>query len=295
MRHTLPDPRTINGLLREAQLRLAAGPHPERARLDAETLLVQLLEQHEPQHNRAWMLAHGEQVLLPQTGSRFRELLARRIAGEPIQYIAGETEFYGLPFFVTPDVLIPRPETEHLVETTLQHAAQCAQPRILDIGTGSGAIAIALAAHLPEASVTAIDISPRALAVAQRNAERNGLAGRIRFLAGDLLHPVEGERFHFIVSNPPYVCDQDRTSLAVEVRDFEPHAALFAGSDGLAIYRRLIPAALTALNAGGSLAIEIGHGQREAVSALLASSGFAGIEFISDLQSIPRVAVAQRP
>lgn len=270
------------------------GPHPDRARLDAERLLLHILEQQDPRHNRAWLLAHEDFAVAEEDESRFREFIARRLTGEPIQYILGEAEFYGLPFFVSRDVLIPRPETEHLVEKTLQLAAQFTRPRILDIGTGSGAIAVALAAHLPAASITAVDISPCALALAQRNTDRNGLAGRIRFLAGDLLGPVQGERFQIIVSNPPYVPDADRPSLAAEVREFEPQTALFAGSDGLAIYRRLIPAAFAALVPGGFIALEIGHGQRDAVSALLAECGFSGIEFIADLQAIPRVAVAQR-
>jgi release factor glutamine methyltransferase len=295
MRHTLPEQHTISELILEAQQWLAEGPHPERARLDAETLLVHTLEKQNPQRNRAWLLANWNHALLPGAEKRFREFVARRAAGEPIQYILGEAEFYGLPFSVNRDVLIPRPETEHLVEKTLQLAAQFTSPQIVDTGTGSGAIAIALAAHLPTASITATDISPTALALARRNAERNHLAGRIRFVAGDLLVPLADERFQIIVSNPPYVPEEDRASLAVEVRDYEPQGALFAGSDGLAIYRCLIPVAFTALLPGGFLALEIGYGQREAISALLTASGFRDVSFTADLQSIPRVAVAQRP
>jgi release factor glutamine methyltransferase len=294
MRHTLPEQHTISELILEAQQRLAEGPHPERARLDAETLLVHTLEKQNPR-NRAWLLANWNHALLPGAEKRFREFVARRAAGEPIQYILGEAEFYGLPFSVNRDVLIPRPETEHLVEKTLQLAAQFTSPHIVDIGTGSGAIAIALAAHLPTASITAIDISPTALALARSNAERSHLAGRIRFVAGDLLVPLADERFQIIVSNPPYVPEEDRASLAVEVRDYEPAGALFAGSNGLAIYRRLIPAAFAALLPGGFLALEIGYGQRDAINVLLTASGFRDVSFTADLQSIPRVAVAQRP
>jgi release factor glutamine methyltransferase len=220
-------------------------------------------------------------------------MVERRATGEPIQYITGEAEFYGLPFLVTPDVLITRPETEHLVEKVIALAHQFRKPRIVDIGTGSGAIAIALASHLPHAAITAIDLSTSALAIAQKNAKHNGVA--IRFLQGELLDPVAGEEFEIIVSNPPYVPTTDRDSLSVEVRDHEPALALFAGADGLDIYRRLIPQAFTGLVPGGYLALEIGYGQSQSIEALLAASGFKQIEFVPDLQSIPRVAVAQHP
>ena len=180
------------------------------------------------------------------TAIGFEGLLRRRATGEPIQHITGETEFYGLPFRVTPDVLIPRPETEHLVEHVIALAAQFHSPRIVDVGTGSGAIAIALAHALNEAQLTAIDISDSALAIARENAERNGVASRIRFHEGNLLEPVAGERFDVVVSNPPYVPTSDRDTLSVEVRSFEPALALFAGEDGLDLYRQLIPAALYA-------------------------------------------------
>jgi release factor glutamine methyltransferase len=225
----------------------------------------------------------------------FNALVMRRRYGEPIQYITGETEFYGLPFRVTPDVLIPRPETEHLVEKVVELVASFHAPRIVDVGTGSGAIAVSIAHDWPEAEITAIDLSPAALEVARGNAERFGCADCIRFLQGDLLTPVAGERFEIIVSNPPYVPETDRATLAVEVRDHEPALALFAGLDGLAIYRRLIPQAFAALTPGGFFALEIGFGQSEAVRALLASSGFEQIEFTPDLQGILRVVSARRP
>lgn len=295
MQPTLPDQRTVNELLSESARRLAASFHPERARADAETLLVHIVQQHNPRRNRAWLIANGNHTLLPDTEKRFLGYIARRLAGEPIQYILGEAEFYGLPFSVTRDVLIPRPETEHVVEKALQLAEAFARPRIVDVGTGSGAIAVALAAHLLSASITATDVSAAALDVARRNAERNGMGKRIRFLAGDLLSPVAGESFDIVVSNPPYVSDADRDSLAVEVREFEPNCALFAGGDGMAIYRRLIPAGFAALIPGGFLALEIGHGQQAAVTELLEAAGYRTIEFTDDLQGIPRVASAQRP
>jgi release factor glutamine methyltransferase len=227
-------------------------------------------------------------------GTEFRALIERRQNGEPIQYITGETEFYGLPFRVTPDVLIPRPETEHLVERAVELASGLTGVRILDVGTGSGAIAVALAHELPQAQITALDISAAALGIARGNAERNGVAGRIDFKLSDLLGAVEGERFAMIVSNLPYVPEGDRGSLAVEVREHEPVLALFAGEDGLDVYRRLIPAAFAALEDGGFLLMEIGYGQSQAVSELLGDAGFEGIEFVPDLQGILRVACGRR-
>jgi release factor glutamine methyltransferase len=268
--------------------RLLFGPHPDRARADAELLLMHLL-----QRDRAWIMAHSSDDLGFDHWKPFYELLQRRYRGEPIQYIAGEAEFYGLTFRVTPDVLIPRPETEHTVEKVIELAAGFAAPRIVDVGTGSGCIAVALRHHLPQARITAVDLSSAALAVAEENARRNEAV--IRFLEGDLLAPVAAERFEFVVSNPPYVPLADRDSLAVEVRDHEPALALFAGDDGLDIYRRLIPQAFACLVSGGFIALEIGYGQSEAIAEVLAAAGFGQIEFIPDLQGIPRVACARHP
>jgi release factor glutamine methyltransferase len=270
-------------------VRLQLGPHSDRARRDAETLLMHLLDK-----NRAWMMAHLEGELGYECAEQYIALLERRFAGEPMQYIFGEAEFYRLPFRVTPDVLIPRPETEHVVEKVLQLAAKFSNPRIVDVGTGSGAIAVALAHELPGAILTATDISVAALNVARENALRNGVAERVRILDGDLLEPVAGEQFDIVVSNPPYVSVGDRDSLAVEVRDYEPGQALFAGADGLDVYQRLIPWAFNLLAPGGYVILEIGHGQEPPVGALLGEAGFENIEFAADLQQIPRVACAQR-
>jgi release factor glutamine methyltransferase len=267
---------------------LKDGPHPERARRDAELLLTHTLKR-----SHAWLIAHDDELLPDDLYLSYAELLERRRKGEPIQYITGETEFYGIPFLVTRDVLIPRPETEHLVEKVLSLASNFAAPRIVDVGTGSGAIAVVLAHRLPHASITAIDISLRALELAEENAKRNGVT--VRFLVGDLLAPVDGERFEIIVSNPPYVAMADRDSLDVEVREYEPALALFAGEDGLEVYRRLIPAAFDALAHGGFVALEIGYGQSTAITELLARCGFERVEFVPDLQGISRVACAQRP
>ena len=290
-----PDARpTLRLALDAAEKVLAEGAHPERARRDTETLLLHALKTNVPDANLAWLIAHEDEPLAADAAGPFCDLIERRLAGEPIQYITGEAEFYGLPFHVNRDVLIPRPETEHLVEKVMALAAEFVRPKIVDVGTGSGAIAVALAHALPFAVITATDISADALAVAKANAARNGVADRVRFFKGDLLEAVAGEHFDIVISNPPYVPESDRTTLDVEVRDYEPAQALFAGEDGLQIYRRLIPAAFGALVPGGFLALEIGYGQRAGIEALLVREGFAGIEFIPDLQGIARVAVARR-
>ena len=280
-------PSLTECVARAAQ-RLAFGPHPERARQDAEVLLFSVLGA-----NRAWLLAHANEELPDARVSRLAEWIERRSFGEPIQYILGEAEFYGLPFNVNPEVLIPRPETEHLVEKTIELAADFMQPRIVDVGTGSGAIAVALARKLPRAAITAVELSAAALEVAKKNAVRNGVEDRIRFVEGNLLAPVAGVQFEIVVSNPPYVPEADRRSLAVEVRDYEPAQALFAGEDGLAVYRRLIPEAFAQLVSGGVLVLEIGHGQQESVCLLLQNTGYVDTEFTADLQGIPRVASAR--
>jgi release factor glutamine methyltransferase len=280
---------TLREALVHAEHELAAGPHPERARQDAEFLLCHVLGR-----NRAGLLAYPDAELDPAQSSIYAQMLRRRLDGEPMQHIVGEAEFYGLPFHLNRDVLIPRPETEHAVEKVLELAAQFAAPRIVDVGTGSGAIAVALAHKLPAAFITAIDLSPAALAVAKSNAARNGLANRIRFVEGDLLGPVAKEQFEIVVSNPPYVPEAVRESLSVEVRDYEPAEALFAGEDGLAIYRRLIPDAFRALVSGGFVVLEIGYGQQASVQSLLEDAGFTHIAFTADLQGIPRVASARR-
>lgn len=280
---------TLVDWLDRATARLSAGPHPERARRDAEALLLHLLHR-----DRAFLIAHSHETLSAEGAVRYHALIDRRRAGEPIQYIAGETEFYGLPFHVTRDVLIPRPETEHVVEKVLELAAQFSAPRIVDVGTGSGAIAVALARNLQNARITAVDLSPPALALARKNAVHNGVESRIRFLHGDLLTPVAGEQFEIVVSNPPYVPDSDHALLAPEVREFEPALALFAGPDGLGVYRRLIPAAHGALARAGFVVLEIGFTQEAEVRALLEQAGFGQVAFTADLQGIPRVALARK-
>jgi release factor glutamine methyltransferase len=284
---------TLRSLLATSEAALRQGPHPDRARLDAESLLLHLLHQ-----NRAWLLAHSDDPASPETQSALATLITRRQSGEPLQYITGHAEFFGLSFAVAPGVLIPRPETEHLVEevqSLAQQQPQIPHLKIADVGTGSGAIAIALAHQLPQSHLTAVDLSPQALAIARENARQNQVADRITFLEGDLLAPLAGQSFNIIVSNPPYIPLSDLPSLSVEVRDHEPHSALFAGTDGLAIYQCLIPDAYPLLHPGGWLALEIGYGQQPAIAHLLQQSGYTQIHFLPDYQGIPRVATAQRP
>jgi len=257
------------------------------AERDAELLLL-----HVTGAARTVLFTDGDRPLRAEELATYEELIARRQTGEPIQYILGEQEFYGLPFKVTSAVLIPRPETELLVEAVLDRLPKDQPLRIVDVGTGSGAIAIAVAHHLPQAVVTALDLSEAALAVAQENAQRMNLDHRTRFMRSDLLAGVEGEEpFDAVLSNPPYIPDSDRGSLHRQVREFEPGMALFAGAEGMDIYRRLLPAAAKVLKPGGLLTIEMGYGQRLAIEELL--SGWSGVEVLNDLQGIARVVIAR--
>jgi release factor glutamine methyltransferase len=277
--------------VRAAAVQLADDPHLcGNARRDAEILLLDQLG-----ISPAQLLASPDRELTEEEKFFFWQNVHRRTAHEPVQYILGKQEFYGLDFHVTPAVLIPRPETEHLVEAVLQLLPHDEPLEILDVGTGSGILAVTLAHHLPHAQITAVDISPEAIAVARRNAEAHHVADRVRFVVSDLLSALDDvvERFDAVVSNPPYVAEADRVTLAPEVRDYEPAAALFAGETGLDIYCRLIPEARNALKQNGLLALEIGQGQRDAIADLL--SGWRDAGFVDDLQQIPRVALARKP
>ena len=249
-----------------------------------------LLLRHVLQIPHAELFAYRDRHLTTPQLQAFQALIDQRLTGRPVQYITGEQEFFGLPFRVTPDVLIPRPETEHVVEAAIARLQGLSAPRIVDVGTGSGAIAVALAHAMPRAEIVALDISPAALSIAQENARRNEVGDRIQFVGSDLLAAVTGERFDAVVSNPPDVALSERASLAKEVRDFEPSSALFAGPTGLEIFQRLVVDAAGVLGPGGLLLMEIGHGQRDAIAKLL--HGWEGGEFIPDLQGIPRVAIA---
>ena len=249
-----------------------------------------LLLRHVLQRDRAWLLAHPEAELTDMQIRAYQALLERRLRYEPMQYILGEQEFYGLRFRVNPFVLIPRPETEHLVEAVLARMPTRRPVRIADVGTGSGAIAVSLAHSLPLAQIDALDLSHEALAVAQGNAQAHGVGARVRFLISDLLSAVSTERYDCIVSNPPYIADTE--VLEPQVRLWEPRAALYAGPSGLELYRRLIPAAQRQLHAGGLLAVELGWGQAAAVEALLNPALWSTPEQAPDLQGIARVLLA---
>lgn len=247
---------------------------------------------------RSALIAHPERPLDRETQAAYQALLERRLRFEPIQYILGTAEFYGLTLRTTPATLIPRPETELLVEAVLLRLAPergLDQPlRIADVGTGTGALALALATHLPQAHITALDLSPEALAIARENTHTLGLESRITLLPSDLLAAVEQQPpFDAIVSNPPYIPTGDAPTLHPQVRDHEPPAALYAGQDGLEIYKRLIPQAKTLLKPNALLALEFGYAQQPALSKLLAD--WKEVDFLPDLQRIPRVALARSP
>lgn len=231
--------------------------------------------------------AHPERKVSPGDTAAFRALVARRAAGEPVAYLTGRREFYGLDFHVTPDVLIPREETELLVDIAREAKAS----HILELGTGSGCLAVAVAKHLPQARVTAVDASAAALAVARENAARHGVG--IRFLHGDWFAPLAGERFDLILANPPYVAEDDPHLAQGDVR-FEPRSALAAGPDGLDDVRRIVADAPVHLVPGGWLWFEHGYDQAEAAAALLAAAGFVDIDQRRDLAGILRVSGGRR-
>jgi release factor glutamine methyltransferase len=269
--------------------------------------------------DRAYLYAHPERELTSNETRRYDDALARRATGVPAQYITGHQEFWGLDLIVSPAVLIPRPETEHLVETVLElvSGAESEQSqdrdqeprtgvsaphepsaphglRIVDVGTGSGAIALALAKELPTAEIHATEISPEALEVALANAARHELTSRVEFHRADLLGGLPPSSFDIVVSNPPYVGDSEEESVQLEVRKFEPRNAVFAGPTGLEVIERLIPQAREALGPGGWLVFEISGTIADRVRSLLSSWGWDDVAIRNDLQGIARVAVARR-
>lgn len=254
-------------------------------RLDAQALLADVLERP-----RTWLLAHGDAPLPAAAQARYDALLARRAAGEPLAYLLGAREFFGLTLAVTPAVLIPRPDTETLVDWALALLAEDSRAAVADLGTGSGAIALALAAHRPHVRITAVDADPAALAVARGNGERLGLA--VEWLPSDWCSALQDRRFALIASNPPYVAEGD-PHLA-DLRH-EPKQALTAGPDGLDAIRRLAGDAVALLEPGGWLLIEHGHEQAEAVAAQLRSVRLDAIETRPDLAGRPRCTGGRRP
>jgi release factor glutamine methyltransferase len=256
-------------------------------RLNAERLLMFTLN-----CDRAFLHAHPERELTEEEGARYDQALEQRSSGIPTQYITGHQEFWGMDLIVSPAVLIPRPETEHLIETVLPLAHPLPNPRLADAGTGSGCIALALAKELPQSEIDATDISPAALEVARANATRHQLDARIHFHQTDLLEGLK-PGFDFVVSNPPYVGELEADQVQREVRKFEPRNAVFAGPTGLEVIERLIPQAQAALRPGGWLVMEISGTIVADVRRLLAK--WDEVQITADLQGIPRVAAARKP
>lgn len=276
-------PATLASIISDAAARLE--PVTETPRLDAEILLAHAL--HMP---RARLLASLQEAVPTDA---FHTLLARRVAGEPIAYILGEWEFFSRTFLVEPPVLVPRPETEHLVEAVLENVGERA-PRIHEIGTGTGCIAVSLACELRNADITATDIRAANLALAERNAIRHEVESRIAFVASDLFDRVRGP-FDIVCSNPPYVAESDWETLSTTIRNYEDRAALVSGSDGLDCIRRIIAEAPEHLALDGMLVFEFGMGQKPDIESLLITHAYRDIRFVKDLAGIDRVVVARHP
>ena len=272
----------LRQLLAEAAARLQSAGVAQ-SRLTAELLLAHALGRE-----RSYLYAHPEETPDPAS---FLDLIARRVAGEPMQYLTGVQEFFGRSFAVSPAVLIPRPETELVIAAALELIPGDAPARIADVGTGSGCLAVTLALERPRAVVIATDISPAALALARRNAD--ALGARVDFLESDLLAAAPGH-FDLIVSNPPYIPDSEWATLQREVRDHEPRLALLAGPTGAEVYARLIPQAHAALRPGGGLVLELGYNSAPAVRALLTADAWGSVWTRRDAQGWERVLTARR-
>jgi len=265
-------------------------------RFDAQLLLMHVLG-----CRREDLAREPERALTSTEAAAFEGVILRRETREPLPYILGVQEFYGRTFQVDPAVLIPRPETELLVEQALRRLANVAKPRIVDVGVGSGCVAVTLAVERPDAQVVGTDISPAAIAVATSNARALGVDGRVDFLLGDLLTPIAsgGGPFHVIVSNPPYVTEQELVGLQAEVRDFEPRLALSgqagaSGDVGIALYPLLFAQAYPLLEPGGWVLVEVGAGQASAVVDVAIEAGFVDVEVVDDLAGIGRVVMGRR-
>jgi len=298
-----PQTLEIRTALKEAISRLRAAGVP------SDTLAAEVLLMHTLGRDRTWIYTHAEDLVESSVADRFFSLVGRRAAGEPTQYLTGKQEFWGLEFEVTPAVLIPRPETEHVIEVALERlgprgikirmdtGAPSPKLRVADVGTGSGCIAVALAYELPHADLFATDISEAALEIARHNALRHGVAERIDFLHADLLQPLlRGQQsFDLIVSNPPYISRREAPSLQREVVDHEPGIALFGGPRGIEIYERLIEEARILLRSGGFLVLELGHDSAKPVRAMLEKQFcWTKLSVTNDLAGIPRVIAAER-
>jgi release factor glutamine methyltransferase len=281
---------TVSEALRQATPRLRAAGIADAA-WDAELLLRHVLG-----FDRGAILSREGDELTAEQEAQFLSLLSQREARRPLQHLTGVQAFYGRDFAVSPDVLIPRPETEVLVEAALERLPAAQPAVVVDIGTGTGCIALTLAAERPAAEVHALDISHAALEVARDNARRLGLESRLRFYEGDLALPLRDmvRQVDLVVSNPPYVREDDLASLMPEVRDHEPRVALVPVPDLPRMYRKLVGGARRLLRPGGALLLEVGQGQAEEVSAICAREGFHVERVLPDLAGIPRVVVAVR-
>ena len=292
--------RSVRSLLKQGMGQL------REANVPSFTLAAELLLLHVANRDRTWLYAHPEVILSAETTTQYFALIQRRANGEPTQHLTGKQEFWGLEFEITPDVLIPRPETEHLIEVSLDRLAlrelrAGRSPRItgngltlVDVGTGSGCIAIALAKELPGATIYATDVSTAALTVARRNAARHGFSDRIRFLESNLFEAFNPVRFDLIVSNPPYVGRGTADTLAREVREHEPEVALYGGEEGYEFYAELVAQSHEFLKPGGLLVLELGHDSLPAVQPLLESRHWTNLGVTNDLAAIPRVLAAER-
>ena len=272
------------------------------------TLAAELLLLHTMNRDRAWLYAHPEEVLNQATTEAYSGLIARRALGEPTQYLTGKQEFWSLDFEVNSDVLIPRPETEHVIEVALDRLAvrelRGGRPQktngeglvIVDVGTGSGCIAVALARELPGATIYATDISPKALSVAHRNAVRHNVSERIRFLHSNLLDAFRGQQrvLDLVASNPPYIGLREKPGLDREVRDYEPPAALYGGEEGYELYAGLVGQAANHLKPEGVLVLELGYKTAPAVQPLLDTPDWNRASVTNDLAGIPRIVAAER-
>jgi release factor glutamine methyltransferase len=289
--------------------------HLREARVSSFTLAAELLLLHVLGRERTWLYTHPEEILAASDAKRYFDLISRRGAGEPVQHLTGHQEFWGLDFAVNPDVLIPRPETEHVIEVTLDRLAlrevREGRPQttdgqglfIADVGTGSGCIAVALAKELPRAHFYAGDISAAALTVAKRNAERHNVAGRIIFSHSNVLEgagaasssvtETTSQLFDAIVSNPPYIGRREAQTLAHEVRDHEPATALFGGEEGYELYAALVAQSAQHLRPGGLLVLELGYNNLPAVQPLLGAPQWSHVSVTNDLAGIPRVIAAE--
>ena len=284
----MPEQNSIANSLREASQALEAHGVPE-ARREAGSLLSFVIGK-----DRTFLISHADDPLEETDVDRFREVVARRAEGEPLQYITGVQDFYGREFRVTPDVLIPRPETELLVEAALEVITDVHGPSICDVGTGSGCIAVTLLCERTDARAVAVDVSEAALKVAAQNAHVLGVGDRMELKLSDCFDRLDRTTFDLIVSNPPYVSSAALAGLQREVRDHEPLVALSPGADGLSVIQRLLQDAPGFLKAGGHLIMEIGFDQGEAVQELIDPKLWRLVEIRPDLQSIPRILVVQK-